>query len=209
MFVCNILLAMSILQISQVKHLCFLDKKWELQGWKTVSRLCGETSWYQGRIIQGVTGMRWNHRLSSTLVLPSGCYPVVKSSRETGSPFLLSKSNTVFVFMIWPECLFCTINPRPLCTCGHWEEICPCCTSLYDWGMLLNLHGGAPALPVTWGSAGLSSVPPITVRKSLGLWPVTPACQLPSCCLCCRSRTYQQIWQVDGHLVSEVCIFFI
>lgn len=56
MFVCNILLAvgkhlaMSILQISQVKHLSFLSKKWELHC-ETVNRFCGETSWYQGRII--------------------------------------------------------------------------------------------------------------------------------------------------------------
>lgn len=126
---------------SQVKHLSFLDKKGELQGVQEDGRqvvqgdklVPGQN--HTGRELLGCSEIicsapQPQGRLSSTLVLPSGCCPAVKSYRETGSAFLPSKSNTVFVFVVWPECFFCTSNPWPLCTCGHWEEIGPCFTSL-------------------------------------------------------------------------------
>lgn len=184
------------------KHLRFLDKKWELQGDKLVP---GQD--HTGRELLGWSEIIYSApqpqgRLSSTLVPPSRCYPAVKSSRETGSAFLPSMSKYWFCFhyLTWMFLL-------------HFKSM----TSLHLW-LVHFLQVSNSTTEVCWTFLGepwhlqwpegvqASALSPPSLWKGLG---TTPACDLPSCCLYCRSRTHQHIWQVDDHLVPGVCIFFI
>lgn len=100
---------------SQVKHLSFLDKKGELQGVQEDGKqvvqgdklVPGQN--HTGRELLGCSEIicsapQPQGRLSSALVLPSGCCPAVKSYRETGSflPSGLScpQSQILFLFLL-------------------------------------------------------------------------------------------------------------
>lgn len=226
--VCNILLAVGGTLpwvdsgFSQVKHLSFLNKKAELQGVQEDGRqvvqgdklVPGQN--HTGRELLGCSEIicsapQPQGRLSSALVLPSGCCPAVKSYREIGSflPSGLScpQSQILFLFLLSDLSVSSALQIHGLSALVATERrlvrVLQVCKSITEvcWTSVGELqHFQWPE-----GVQGSALSPPVT-EKSLG---TTPACDLPSCCLCCRSRTYQQIRQVSDRFVSGICIFFI
>lgn len=204
----------NISAFSTRKGSCKVSKKME-------DRLCRETKLvpgqnHTGRELLGCSEIicsapQPQGRLSSALVLPSGCCPAVKSYRETGSflPSGLScpQSQILFLFLLSDLSVSSALQIHGLSALVATERrlvhVLQVCKSMTEvcWTSVGELqHFQWPE-----GVQGSALSPPVT-EKSLG---TTPACDLPSCCLCCRSRTYQQIRQVSDHFVSGVCIFFI